>query len=132
MPPTGRFLLDTNIIIALLGGEPAVAAGIRQAEAVFVPAIALGELYYGARKSGRSAQNLDRLEALAAAAAVLPCDAVTAALNGALKADLRARGMPIPENDLWIAAVGQQHQLTLVTRDAHFSAISGLARTSWA
>jgi tRNA(fMet)-specific endonuclease VapC len=91
----------------------------------------LGELYYGARKSARTAENVERVAAFAAAAAVLSCDAATAALCGELKAQLRAQGTPIPENDLWIAALARQHELTLVSRDAHFGAVRGLAVVSW-
>lgn len=131
MPATGSVLLDTNILIALLAEEPAVVQHVQQAEAVYVPAIALGELYYGARKSGRAAANVQRVSALAAASAVLACDAATAAAYGELKAELRAKGTPIPENDLWIAALARQHQLTLASRDAHFAAIAGLDVAAW-
>ncbi len=131
MPPTGRVLLDTNILIGLLAGEPAVLAGLRAAEAVYVPVIALGELYYGARKSARAAANVERVQALAAAAAVLPCDGATAAAYGELKAALRAQGTPIPENDLWIAALARQHDLTLASRDEHFDLVPGLVRAPW-
>ena len=131
MPATGRVLLDTNILIALLGEEPAVAQHVQDAEAVYVPAIAIGELYYGARKSVRATENVERVAALAAASAVLACDAATAAAYGDLKATLCARGTPIPENDLWIAALARQHQLTLVSRDAHFSGIPGLDIVTW-
>lgn len=53
------------------------------------PVTALGELYDGARKSARLRENLERLGALAAAAAVLTPDAETAAVYGELKATLR-------------------------------------------
>jgi tRNA(fMet)-specific endonuclease VapC len=131
MPATGRVLLDTNILIALLAGEPGVLRGLQDAAAVHVPAIALGELYYGARKSARAAQNVERVAALAGRSAVLACDAATAATYGELKAALRAQGTPIPENDLWIAALARQHQLTLVSRDTHFSAIPDLDVVAW-
>ncbi len=91
MPPTGRVLLDTNILIGLLAAEPAILGGLRTAEAVYIPVIALGELYYGARKSARAAENIERVAAFAAAAAVLHCDATTAAIYGELKAQLRAQ-----------------------------------------
>lgn len=48
-----------------------------------------------------------------------------------LKAALRAQGTPIPENDLWIAALVRQHGLTLVSRDEHFDAVPGLAIERW-
>jgi tRNA(fMet)-specific endonuclease VapC len=88
-------------------------------------------LYYGARKSARASTNIERIAELAAAVAVLPCDSETAAVYGELKAVLRSRGTPIPENDLWIAAVARQHALMLVTRDAHFSLIPDLPVDRW-
>jgi tRNA(fMet)-specific endonuclease VapC len=126
MPPTGRVLLDTNIIIQLFADDAGVRLGVAHADAVFVPVIALGELFYGARQSGRVAANLERITAFAAAAAVLVCDGATAAAYGELKAVLRAQGTPIPENDIWIAALARQHALKLATRDIHFEAVPGL------
>ena len=131
MPTTRRYLLDTNILIALLAGDRTVVRAIRAADAVFLPSVALGELYYGARKSERAAHNLERVSELAASADVLPCDATTAEGYGALKADLRARGTPIPENDLWVAAMAHQHELTLATRDGHFALVEGLNVDRW-
>jgi tRNA(fMet)-specific endonuclease VapC len=49
---SGRVLLDTNIVIAIFAGELPVLERMAAAEEVFVPAVVLGELYYGARKSG--------------------------------------------------------------------------------
>lgn len=131
MPRTGRVLLDTNILIALLAAAPRVVERVRDAEAVYVPAIALGELYYGARKSGRVDENVKRVATLAAASAVLVCDAATASTYGELKATLRAQGTPIPENDLWIAALAKQHGLTVASRDDHFGTVPGLPIERW-
>ncbi len=126
-----RVLLDTNIVIALFAGDAGVVAAIRVAAAVFVPTVVLGELYYGARKSARSAENVAKIAAFAASAPVLPSDAATAVVYGELKWALSEVGTPIPENDLWIAALARQHGLTLVTRDAHFDAIPTLERVRW-
>jgi tRNA(fMet)-specific endonuclease VapC len=41
---------------------------------------------------------------------------------------LREQGTPIPTNDIWIAALVQQHDLLLYSRDAHFDALPQLAR----
>lgn len=71
------------------------------------------------------------LRALAAASAVLSCDAETAACYGELKASLRAKGTPIPENDLWIAALATQHGLTVASRDEYFDVVPGLVRVAW-
>jgi tRNA(fMet)-specific endonuclease VapC len=131
MPPTGRYLLDTNIVIALLAREQPVVEHVKAAEAVYVPVPVLGELYFGARKSGRVEENLERLRALAAASAVLHCDPVTAERYGELKAMLRAKGTPIPENDLWTAATATQHDLTVASRDEHFDVVPGIVRMAW-
>lgn len=57
---SGRFLLDTNIVIALLEGDDGVLSKLDQAREIFVPAIVVGELYFGARKSARSEENVSK------------------------------------------------------------------------
>ena len=47
MPASGRFVLDTNIVIALLRGDDAVSSNLGRAPEVFIPAVALGELFFG-------------------------------------------------------------------------------------
>jgi len=44
MPMSGRYLLDTSILIALFAGEAAVKEHLAQAEETFIPGIAVGEL----------------------------------------------------------------------------------------
>jgi len=131
MPPSGRVLLDTNIIIALFAADPGVLRGLGQAESVYLPVIALGELFYGALHSSHPGDNIAHLQAFAAAATVLPCDPATATAYGEIKALLRRRGTPIPENDIWIAAIAHQHSLSLASRDAHFALIPGLDVLRW-
>ena len=127
----GRYLLDTNIIIALFADDVAVIQHLANAEETFVPSVAIGELCYGAYKSARVQDNLVRIDGFAASSAVLGCNAETARVYGASKNALRLKGRPLPENDIWIAAIALQYHLTLVTRDAHFSEIAGLLMTLW-
>ena len=126
MPGTGRFLLDTNIVIAIFANEASVLQRLGLAGEVFVASIVLGELYYGARKSGRSATNIQRVDTFAASNAVLACDIETAQQYGLIKDALRAKGKPIPENDIWIAALALQYGLTLATRDATLARLMNL------
>ena len=128
---SGRVLLDTNILIALLAGDAAVIRALTSIEEVFVPAVALGELHFGALKSARPAENIARIEDLAAASAILVCDAESAREYGRIKNRLRERGRPLPENDIWIAAVTRQHGLSLVTRDEHFTEIEDISTLRW-
>lgn len=122
----GRVLLDTNVIIAFFLGEKAVSQQFIDAE-VLVPSTILAELYYGAFESAHAAANLARIEQFAAAVQVLSCDAATAQLYGTIRDRLRSKGRPIPENDIWIAAVALQHGLPLATRDDHFNEWTGSA-----
>ena len=127
----GRFLLDTNIIVARFADDEGVLIQSRDADAIFVPSIVLGELYFGARKSGRVDANVRRVDDLAASEAILHCDVETARHYGLVKNQLRLIGKPIPENDIWIAAVAVQHDLTLVTHDAHFANVANLRTERW-
>jgi len=127
----GRFLLDTNILIAIFAGDPNVRQRLTQAAEIFVPVVALGELYYGARKSTRSDANVKRIDEFATSCAVLECDLDTARHYGLIKNHLRAKGRPIPENDIWIAAVARQNGMTLVSRDTHFNEVDALTLEVW-
>ncbi|MGB0564137.1 MAG: type II toxin-antitoxin system VapC family toxin [Spirulinaceae cyanobacterium] len=127
----GRYLLDTNIIIALFADDTNVTDNLAQANEVFIPNTVIGELCYGAHKSGRTADNLARIEALIAASTILDCDTETARHYGRVKNKLRFKGRPLPENDIWIAVLAIQHDLILVTRDAHFQEVENLSTVAW-
>lgn len=131
MPMNGKYLLDTNIVVALFANDELVKARIAEADEVFIPSIAVGELFYGAWKSERVEENLKRIEELVLEATILGCGVETARLFGKLKNSLRIKGRLIPENDLWIAAITLEHNLTLVTRDTHFDGVPHLQVTAW-
>jgi tRNA(fMet)-specific endonuclease VapC len=128
---SGRYLLDTNIIIALFADEVSVKEQLARADEVFASSIAIGELCFGARKSGRARENLARIDEYAANNVVLGCDIDTAYRYGEIKNALHRKGRPLPENDIWIAAVALQHNLALITRDTHFDEIDGLKVAIW-
>jgi tRNA(fMet)-specific endonuclease VapC len=94
-------------------------------------AVVVGELYYGVFNSQRAAENLARLETALSKQIILPCTRDTGREFGLIRSELKAKGRPIPENDIWIAASAREHQLTLVTRDAHFAHISNLKTIDW-
>ena len=106
----------------------AVMAGV---EAVYLPSIALGELYYGAFHAAAASIQRTRVQELEADSEVVSPDPATAQVYGRIKAELRARGRMIPDNDLWIAALALQHGLAVMTRDTHFAEVAGLATLGW-
>lgn len=126
-----KCLLDTNAIIALQHDDETLKRLLSDATDVFVPAVAIGELYFGAYKSSKVEQNRKAIAAFIVGRVVLNVDTDTADIYGQIKQDLRAKGRPIPENDIWIAALAMQYSLTLLSRDAHFSEISNLTSQTW-
>jgi tRNA(fMet)-specific endonuclease VapC len=127
----GSYLLDTSIVIAALRGEPGIGERIAALPAVFLSVISLGELRFGASNSRQPEKNLARVEDFARRCALLLCDPETARRYGSLKKRQSQRGRRLPENDLWIAATADQHRLTLITRDRHFSEVEELAIAAW-
>ena len=128
---SGRYLLDTNIVIALFANDRLVVEQIEDAEEVFIPSIVIGELYYGARKSGHARENVARVDLFAEANTILICDTETCRWYGVVKDLLSQKGSMIPENDVWIAALALRHGLILVTRDSNFSELTNLKKEIW-
>ena len=126
-----KFLLDTNIITAWLKGETSVADKIDKAKEIHIPIIVLGELYYGALYSTQVAKNIREIKSITNNYNVLKVDEETTIAYGNIKAALRKKGKPIPENDIWIAAIAKRYELVVVTRDKHFKEIESIDIKSW-
>ena len=126
-----KVLLDTNIVSALFKDESTVTNRIDESLEIFIPIIVIGELYYGAAYSAQVEKNISKIIALSKIAIVLPVSVETSKIYGDLKATLRKQGSPIPENDIWIAAIAKQYKLTLITRDKHFNNIAELDIAIW-
>lgn len=127
----GKYLLDTNIVIPFLTDDAWIKQKIRQTAEVFIPVIVIGELFYGAKKSDRVAENITKIEGFIAENVLLDCDTETARKYDDVKELLKKDGRPIPENDIWIAAIALQHELTVVSRDTHFGYVKGLSVEMW-
>ena len=98
---------------------------------VYTSVVVIGELLYGARVSSNSEANLARVADFASGVAVLPVGGATSDVYSRIKQALRAKGRPIPDNDLWIASSAIQHELSLLHRDAHFDEIDELVSETW-
>ncbi|SRR5579875_7077 len=128
----GVYALDTSVLILSLRGDATIRARIAQATALFIPSVALGELYTGAYGSPTRANDaVADIRALATSMTILAVDATTADIYGQARDDLRRRHLFLPDNDLWIAATAIQYGLTLAARDAHFTWIATLSSEQW-
>lgn len=124
-----KFALDTNRLTDFLSGFEDAVDKVQLAERVYVPAIVLGEMRAGFTSGSKAAANETRLTQFLGSKRVvlLPVDAATSYHYARVFAGLRKRGTPIPQNDLWIAALAFQHSLPLYTRDLHFQKLPELS-----
>jgi tRNA(fMet)-specific endonuclease VapC len=120
-----KCLLDTSIIIHAFR-DNIIAAKLDVFSEIYVPSIAVGELYYGAYKSANPQKHLDQLKHFMGNCIILSIDMITADIYGSIKTTLKNKGKPIPENDIWIASVATQFKLPLLTTDNHFKEIENI------
>lgn len=119
------------MIVAGYFNNDAVIQGRLTGVTIYVASTTIGELYFGAYKSQRVAQNVQNIREFVQVATVLPVTEQTADGYGQIKTALQAKGRPIPENDIWIAAAAMEHGLILATRDAHFQEVDRLTVEVW-
>lgn len=124
-------ILDTNAVSALLAGDEALAELLGDSRRHELPVVVLGEYRYGLKRSRHRAALEPLLDALASACTVLAIDDTTATSYAEVREQLRAAGRPIPENDVWIAALARQHGVAIVSRDQHFDLVEGVVRLAW-
>jgi tRNA(fMet)-specific endonuclease VapC len=122
--------MDTVAAIALLNQDAAALEMVKSSE-VFLSCIVVGELQFGAENSTRREQNLAKLAQFLEGQVILPVDRLTSTYYGYIKRLLKQKGRMIPANDIWIAATAVQYDLTLMSQDAHFNAVDGLAVSIW-
>jgi tRNA(fMet)-specific endonuclease VapC len=125
-------ILDTNAVSDFADANQGLLNRLQQsAEDIHLPVIVLGEYRYGIKSSRLRAARESWLDELEASAIVLAVTSETSRAYADIRHDLRLAGQPIPENDLWIAALARQHGLALLSNDAHFDHVSGLRRINW-
>lgn len=133
-----NYLLDTNVVVALLRNKPpAVRERYRAAQAagdyIALSSVVLFELWYGAARSGRVAENTERLRILLSGNIdLLDFDDEDARVAGQVRADLERDGQPIGAYDVLIAGQGLRRGLTVVTANSsEFSRVTGLSWQDW-
>ena len=129
--PGKSVLLDTGVVVRHFRDGSALASHLAAFEELCLPQPALAELYAGAFRSARPEKNLQQIERFLEAVDVLPPDESTPELYGRISALLAQAGTPIPQNDIWIAAIALQSDLPLATCDAHFGHVTGLQLLRW-
>ena len=129
-----RYLLDTNACIALMKKNTGVVARVQEVgmESLVLCAPVKAELWFGACKSRRVAENQTRLRLFFNDLPSLPFDDAAAECCGEIRAALARQGKPIGPYDLQIVAIALSNGLTVVTANSgEFSRVDGLAVENW-
>jgi tRNA(fMet)-specific endonuclease VapC len=130
------YLLDTNVCIRLLnrsGSSQFIQKFVVRSPTDFkLCSVVKLELYYGAYKSSKRSQNLEKLDQFFQQFESLTLDDTSAQLAGRIRANLDGLGTPIGPNDLLIGAIALTHNLTLITHNIReFSRIDSLQLEDW-
>jgi tRNA(fMet)-specific endonuclease VapC len=122
-----RIILDTSILINYLRRKPGFEI-LRTVRELYLPAMVLAEIQVGwMRLAVPPEAQKQRFEDLASAMFFLPIQRNTVALYIEIRRHLESLNAIIPENDLWIAATAREHELPLLTSDAHFRRVPNLS-----
>jgi len=123
-----RVALDTSRLSDLLQGDVALADALGICEQVWIPLIVLAEIKAGFLGGNRQLRNETLLQEVLGkpTVEVLLPGRETAEHYARLFIQLKRAGTPVPDNDLWIAALALEHGLVLITRDRHFENIPQL------
>jgi predicted nucleic acid-binding protein len=125
-----RVALDTNRLTDLFQGDAELAQRLGGCEEVWIPLVVLAEIkagFYGGVHGRRNEVLLQALLAKETVDVLMP-GRETAEQYARLFVQLKRAGTPVPDNDLWIAALALEHDLLLITRDRHFERIPQLLR----
>jgi len=122
----GKISLDTNIVIRLLKDDNAVINLLSRKSIIYLPVPVTAELLFAAKNSGRPKENLKTYNEFIDTCRVLNITRKTADRYSTVRLQLKQKGRPIPENDLWIAAVCIENNLPIITADTHFDNVEGL------
>lgn len=132
---TSGYLLDTNHLGHAVTPRSAVRERIgklrARGERVGTCVPVLCEIEAGIQQVKRPDEYRRNLERLLRQVRVWPLDPLTARIYGAIYHDLKQRGRVLSQVDIMLAALVRQMQLTLVSTDQDFDAVSDVPRENW-
>lgn len=123
-----NLLIDTSAYSALQKGSLPIKKILENADQIYIPTIVIAELKAGFAFGNKKTMNEDLLDRFTSdpAVSVVNIDEATPDIFARLYAQLRNKGRPIGQNDLWIASLALQYQLPLLTLDGGFASIKQL------
>lgn len=129
-----KYMLDTNILIYTMKNRPANVKKSFNLHAgqMCISSVSLGELVFGAERSGQVERNLADIEMMIAHLEVLPFGTMEASHFGQIRAHLYTKGQPIGPYDMMIAGHARATGMILVTNNENeFIRVPGLQIENW-
>jgi tRNA(fMet)-specific endonuclease VapC len=130
-----KYLLDTNVCIQYLNqrSEKIIQRFQDLSDMdIVVCSIVKAELFYGAMRTNNPAKTLQKQQEFLGRFVSLYFDDQCALIYGEIRSKLAAKGTPIGNNDLHIAAIAMANNLTLVTHNVReFSRVDNLKLEDW-
>ncbi len=122
-----RGLLDTSIFIALEEGRPLRQEALPRQNAISI--VTRAELRVGIFAADGIASRDRRIATFEASQrfAVLPVDEEVGRAWAQMRAYLAASGRRVAINDMWIAATAAAYEMPVLTQDADFDPLNGVA-----
>lgn len=123
---TSSVVLDTNIVIELFKENITVKKKLDEFDIWYLSSTVAGELIFGVINSPNPDKHLKKYQDFVRKCKALIIDFDVAEKYAEIRLELKKKGKPIPENDIWIAAVCVANKLPLMTNDSHFQNIDKL------
>ncbi len=130
------YLLDTNHCIYFINGLEKPPQRRKKAEElvmqhvraisdpiIFFSEATLGEMYYGAQRSNKKTENLEKIAFLKKIFEPVEVDETVWKVFGETLALLHQAGTPLSDRDLLIACTAKVHNHVLVTNDSDFKVL---------
>ena len=128
MLQVGKVVLDTSVVVRHFRQQTSLDTVLVEASEIFLPSIVLGELFYGAFNAGKQwrEETLNQVRTFSSMMTIAYPDEDTAEVYARSRLELKEKGKPIPDNDIWIAAIALQRGLPLYANDDHFEQLEAL------
>jgi tRNA(fMet)-specific endonuclease VapC len=126
-------LLDTDVCVEILrGNEEVIRRREKESDTITVSFLTVGELFYGAYKSGYQDNNIMLVEKFLLTVNILQSDYEIMKYFGELKAKLVKNGTALPDADVIIAATSLSKCRKLITGNTdHFKRFEELKIENW-
>lgn len=126
---------DTTFVIDVLSGDAGALRKLDELvarnEALWLSAVSLHELEYGAGLHREPAKERARIREIESAMPVVPFDAAQARIAGEMEAELEGAGKRPGRVDVQIAALGRVRGEPVLTRDRRFPSGAGVRVESY-